>query len=456
MSAETIYALSSGHWGAMGPTGVGVIRVSGSQVRAIIKAFCGDIPRERMASLRTLVNPQTNDPLDQALVLYFQGPHSFTGEDVVEFHVHGGRAVIGGVLGALSSFAQMRMAEPGEFSRRAFENGKLDLLEVEGLADLIEADTSAQKTQALAQMGGVFSRLYEGWRGDLIHAIALVESALDFSDEGDVPEDIASGAMGQVKLLYEAINSHLDDGHRGEIVRDGYRVAIVGAPNAGKSSLMNGLAQRDVVIVCDEAGTTRDVVEVRLDIDGLSVIVSDTAGLRETTSKVELEGIARSFKQIEQASLILWMIDGTAPEVGLPDQVAASDALVLKIWNKVDLAAVDPAFEREVDLALSAEQGTGLDQLVERISEIAKTHMAQTQMPKGMSFEGVLITRARHRDLLLSALEGLRDFLDGDLSDTELRAEDLRRAAFAIGRLTGKVDVEDILDKLFIEFCIGK
>lgn len=444
MSSDTIYALSSGQ----GPTGVAVIRLSGCGVEEIVKRFCGRLPAVRRASVCTLVDPIEGMPLDQALVLFFKGPHSFTGEDVAEFHVHGGRAVIEGVLSALGSMASTRMAEAGEFSRRGFENGKLDLLEVEGLADLISAETKAQKTQALAQMRGIFSALYEGWRHDLIKALAMVESALDFSDEGDVPGEIAGQSLEPVRGLFEAISAHLDDGHRGEIVRDGFRVVIVGPPNAGKSRLLNSLAQRDVAIVSDEAGTTRDVIEVRLDVFGLPVIVSDTAGLRETSSKVELEGIRRGLAQIDQAGLVLWMIDGAAPNMSLPCELEGVDVPVLRIWNKVDVAPLPADIADQVDFSISSELGVGIDQLIE--------HIGKRAPEAGGSGEGALITRARHRDLLVSVQEALGDFLSGDLTDVELRAEDLRRAAFALGRLTGKVDVEDILDHLFVEFCIGK
>jgi len=444
MSAETIYALSSGQ----GVAGVGVIRLSGSGVRDVLHRFCGRVPEPRRALLCELKHPDDGSFLDQALVLYFKGPNSFTGEDVAEFHVHGGRAVIEGVLSALGALPFTRMAEAGEFSRRGFENGKLDLLEVEGLADLIAADTAAQKSQALQQMRGVFSALYEQWRADLIYAIALVESALDFSDEGDVPEDIAGQASPQVKSLYEATEAHLNDGHRGEIVREGFKVVIAGPPNAGKSALLNALAKRDVAIVSDEAGTTRDVIEVRLDVNGLPVIVSDTAGLRETSSKVEQEGIRRSFMEVERAGLVLWLVDGAAPSLDVRDELSGQDRPVLTVWNKLDVSPVDRSFEPKIDLALSAQGGQGLGQLVEEIGR-----QASLQVGSG---EGVFITRARHRDLLLSVMEALSDFLEGDLVDTELRAEDLRRAAFALGRLTGKVDVEDVLDKLFVEFCIGK
>ena len=448
MSLETIYALSSG----AGPTGVAVIRVSGPEVQNITTSLCGKLPNDRVAQLCRLIDRSDNSVLDEALVLFFKGPRSFTGEDVVEFHIHGGRAVISSVLSKLSTFVNCRMAERGEFSRRGFENGKLDLIEVEGLADLIAADTLGQKSQALTQLGGETSKLYDEWRSDLIYAIALVESALDFSDEADVPEDIAGEALPTVQNLYNKIEAFLDDGARGEIVRDGFRVVIVGPPNAGKSRLLNALARRDVAIVSDEAGTTRDVIEVRLDIDGLPVIVTDTAGIRETKSKVELEGIRRSFEQAKQAELILYLIDGTKPQMevqlDLDAELLKAEIPVLKVWNKSDLTGVPAENASEVSVEISAQEGFGLDKLTALISEAVHERVGQG--------ESVVITRERHRELLYKCSTELENFLTGDLSDTELRAEDLRQAAFSLGRLVGRVDVEDVLDKIFVEFCIGK
>lgn len=444
MQATTIYALSTGP----APTGVAIIRVSGPAVEAILKSLCGFVPKPRRAVLAALHNPETKALIDEALVLYFKGPASFTGEDVAEFHIHGGRAVIAALLETLSHIPNCQMAERGEFSRRGFFNGKLDLMEVEGLADLIAAETDAQRRQALNQMQGAQSKFFETLREKIIHAIAMVDSALDFSDEADVPEEIAGAARPLASDLLSEIERYLDDGNRGEILREGFHVVLAGLPNAGKSRLLNALAARDVAIVSEEAGTTRDIIEVRLDIDGVPVRVTDTAGLRETESLVEKEGIRRSFAQLEMSELAIWIIDGTAPQLVPEDVIERCGGKVMSVWNKVDVSPVPKDFANEIDFEISAETGLGLEALLSAIGARALERVGQG--------EGAIVTRARHRDLLELAAAQLREFLEGDLSDTELRAEDLRRAAFAIGRLTGKVDVEDVLDKIFLEFCIGK
>src|SRR5262245_52978967 len=278
-------------------------------------------PKPRYAAFRRLRHPRTAEVLDHALVLWFPAPASETGEDMAELQVHGGRAVIQGVLAALATVAGCRLAEPGEFARRAFENGKLDLTGVEGLADLIDAETAAQRRQALRQADGALARLYGGWREQLIEALALLEAAIDFSDEGDVARDAELMSRERVVILQDAIARHLDDGHRGELVRDGFQVVLSGAPNSGKSSLLNALARRDVAIVSDEAGTTRDVIEVKLDLEGLPVVVSDTAGIREAAGKVEQEGIRRALQRAEQADLVVWLVDATDADAALASPV---------------------------------------------------------------------------------------------------------------------------------------
>ncbi len=438
----TIYALSSGH----GKAGVAVIRVSGPSAGDTLRQFAGDLPRPRLAAHRTLRHPQTGDVLDDSLIIWFPAPASFTGEDVAELHIHGGRAVIEGVFRALDSFETLRPAEPGEFTRRAFENGKLDLTEAEGLADLIDAETEAQRRQALRQSSGALRALYDGWRLRLIEALASIEAELDFSDEGDVPDEVAKASQSAVTALRDEIAAHLADKRGGEILRDGLRVVIAGPPNAGKSSLMNALARRDVAIVSAEAGTTRDVIEVRLDLGGFPVILTDTAGIREASGEIEQEGIRRALERANDADLILWLHDAADPERSPPPAIAETGgAKTIEIVNKVDLA---PKADPGGRIAISVKTGEGLDRLLTRLT--GEVHAAAD------IGESPAITRARHRRELERCTAALGQFLAGDFAQLELRAEDLRQAATALGRLTGRVDVEDILDKIFSEFCIGK
>ncbi len=407
-------------------------------------ALAGKIPPARRATLRMLRDPVSRETLDQALVLWFPGPASFTGEDMAELHVHGGKAVIAGVLAALARIEGLRPAEAGEFARRAFENGKIDLTEAEGLADLIDAETEAQRAQALRQTTGTLRKLYDGWRAELINAMALVEAALDFADEADVPEAAFATARPVVVALHESISQHLADGRRGEILRDGLRVAIAGPPNAGKSSLLNALAGREAVIVSEEAGTTRDVIEVRLDLGGYPVILSDTAGIREAPGAVEREGVRRAMRTAEEADLVLWLSDATVPPAPVPPAIAGLGDRIITVANKIDLAAA-PA---SAALSISAKTGTGLQELVGRLAREAEARAG--------SHEAAVITRARHRHELERARLALGRFLDESVAEAELRAEDLREAAFALGRITGRIDVEQVLDQIFAQFCIGK
>ncbi len=461
----TIFALSSG----TGRAGVAVLRVSGPLAGQAIKMVAGGLPKPRFASLKVLRDPQNGEELDKALVLWFPGPASFTGEDCAELHVHGGVAVVQGIIEALGRIEGLRLAEPGEFSRRAFENGKLDLTEVEGLADLIDAETQAQRRQALQQSQGALGGLYEGWRMDILRGLASVEAALDFSDEADVPEEIAAEARPYVDKALGEIQAHLNDGRRGEILRDGYRVVIAGPPNAGKSSLLNMLAQRDVAIVSDEAGTTRDVIEVRLNLGGYPVILSDTAGIRDTDSTVEREGIRRSHASVMEADLILWMQDASSgdqdanldvqdypPQNNLYPPDASNDktlnpqAPIWKVLNKADLVSEGVNCGYSVDglYRISVKTGDGVDALIEQLA-----HQVHGQV--GIS-EAPVISRARHRQELEVCVAALRSFSEGDAEYLELRSEDLRLAAQAIGRITGRIDVEDVLDEIFSSFCIGK
>lgn len=441
----TIFALAS----APGRAGVAVVRVSGEGAGRVLSFMAGPRPEPRRAVGRFIRHPESGDKLDRGVVLWFPAPASFTGEDVAELHLHGGRAVVQAVLDALALMPGLRMAEPGEFARRAFEAGKLDLAEVEGLADLIEAETDAQRRQALAQASGALSDLYDGWRASLIEALGLIEAGLDFADEGDIGTRTFADATSIISVLARSVRHHLDDGHRGEILRDGFRVALVGPPNAGKSSLLNALARRDVAIVSEEAGTTRDVIEVRLDLGGLPVIVSDTAGFRETAGAIEREGMRRSQAVAEAADLVLWLTDASAPETVLPAELVALADRTLLVLNKVDLVSNGGTPTLPDDMVpLSVKTGAGLEDLITRMTVIARERIGHHEEPA--------LTQVRHRQLVERCRDSLEAFLLGAAQDVELRAEDLRRAADALGRVTGRVDVEDVLDHIFGRFCIGK
>jgi tRNA modification GTPase len=448
----TIFALSSGR----GRAAVAVVRVSGPDASRVIETMAAPVPRKRMAVLRKLRHPVTRSIIDEALVFWSAAPKSETGEDVAELQVHGGPGVVRAVLEALSQVPGCRLAEPGEFTRRALENGRVGLLEVEGLADLIDAETEAQRRQALTQMSGASSALYDGWRTKLLNAAALVEAAIDFSDEGDVSADALALSRRVIEELADEVARHADDGRRGELVRDGWRVALVGPPNAGKSSLLNALARRDVAIVADEAGTTRDVVEIRLDLAGYPVVVADTAGIREAGSAVEGEGIRRSLKTAGEADLVLWLVDAAAPKPELPPELDAVRDRTLKVLNKIDL--MDPQQEASLhqdlacDLAVSARTSDGIGALVDRLTATIAAHAGGAAGTSG----DPVISSARHRALVDDCLAGLKAFLAGDARQSELRAEDLRRAAAALGRITGRIDAEDVLDQVFSRFCIGK
>ena len=441
----TIFALSS----APGRAGVAIVRVSGPEAGTVLNVMAPSRPKPRMAAGRAIRHPTTGETLDRGIVIWFPAPKSFTGEDVAELQLHGGRAVVKAVLEALGHVPGSRLAEPGEFARRAFENGKIDLAEAEGLADLIDAETEAQRRQALRQASGELSGLYEGWRSALIDAIALTEAAIDFSDEADVERTTFDQAREVVAALEPAVRRHLDDGHRGEIVREGFHVALIGPPNVGKSSLLNALARRDAAIVSEEAGTTRDVIEVRLDLDGLPIVLSDTAGIRETAARIEQEGIRRTLRTAEQADLIIWLMDAHEPHAALPDELRDYADRTLSVLNKVDLlpGGSPPTLPDDM-IAISATTGEGLANLTRRLAAIAAERIG--------SHDDWAITQVRHRRLIEATAESLEAFLGGDARQIELRAEDLRRAADALGRITGRVDVEDVLDHVFKRFCIGK
>lgn len=443
-AASTIFALSSGH----GRAGVAIIRISGPAAGAALDTIAGlPRPKPRYAALRKLRHPETRAVLDQALVLFFAGPKSETGEDIAELHVHGGRAVIASVLAALNTVPHCRPAEPGEFARRAFENGKLDLTALEGLADLVDAETEAQRAQAVLQAGGALARLYDGWRSDMLHALALMEAGIDFSDEGDVGARTMTEARAVVALLEAALSGHVAGANRGEIVRDGFRVVLAGAPNAGKSSLLNALATRDVAIVSPEPGTTRDVIEVRLDLGGHAVVVSDTAGIRETASPIEQEGIRRTGERIRSADLVLWLSE-TETDPSEPGSDGGAECWVVR--TKIDLAA-EQTKHPGARHAVSVVTGQGLDSLTRAIAEAARSASSS-----GRHDGQPVPTTMRHRRHLELAIGHLRQVLTGPTAEPELLAEELRLAAAHLGRLTGRIDSEDVLGAIFGRFCIGK
>jgi len=518
MPTFTIFALST----PPGRSALAVIRISGPGVGAILDAMATPRPKPRFAALRRLIDPATGDILDEAIVLYFAAPKTETGEDMAEFQVHGGKAIVRVVLDALANCPGTRPAEPGEFASRAFANGKLDLAQIEGLADLIDAETQGQRQQAIAQATGLQSKRFDAWRDEVLRAMGLVEAAIDFSDEADVSDKAVTQAERAARTLRASIAAHLDDGHRGEILRDGFRVVLAGPPNVGKSSLLNALARRDAAIVSAEPGTTRDVIDVRLDLEGHAVIVSDTAGIRETSSTVEQEGIRRTLEATRNADLVLWLTPtdsfdganipahvsagstdslpphrvsderqqrgeglgvGAKSAVGLAssDDPSVASPRNLTILTKSDLLSSDQRIHvkhpplgishlesqtegslrgqpssglkggspsREADHAISAKTGDGLDGLIVHIAALAREAAGNASDPA--------ITRVRHRRELEAAIIHIDAFLGHPDHPVELRAEDLRLAATALGRLTGRIDAEEVLGEIFSRFCIGK
>ncbi|MBL8547218.1 MAG: tRNA uridine-5-carboxymethylaminomethyl(34) synthesis GTPase MnmE [Hyphomonadaceae bacterium] len=449
MKPDTIVALATG----AGRAGVAVIRLSGPAAGATLSALTArDLPKPRMATREAFCDPRTGVSLDDGLALWFPGPHSFTGEDVVELHIHCGPAVIAAVVDAALSQAGVRPAEPGEYTRRAFENGKLDLAEAEGLADLVDAETEGQRRQALRQRRGALSAVYEGWRGRLIEAAALIEAEIDFPDE-DLPGALAQRAGPILQSLADDMGHHLDDAHRGERIRDGFRIAIIGPPNAGKSSLLNALAQREAAIVSDIPGTTRDVVEVRLVFAGFPVWIADTAGLREAADAIEAEGVRRALERAEGADLRIGVVEARADVPGSVRSVLGPADLLVR--SKLDLYG-PPASRRPAPmnagetpaLHISATTGEGLRELEVLIAAKVTEALGREEAP--------VLTRARHRRLVEEARTALSRAIPALDVGPELAAEDVRVAADQIGRLTGRIDVEDLLGEIFSSFCIGK
>lgn len=424
---DTIFALAT----ARGRAGIAVVRLSGPDAWRVTGSLAGSLPPPRVARVRRLVHD--GGLLDEAVVIVFPSGQSFTGEELSELHLHGGAATVAAVLAALSTFPELRMAEPGEFTRRAFENGRLDLAQVEGLADLVDAETEVQRRQALRVASGAVGKRMEAWRALLIRASALIEASIDFVDE-DVPVDVVPEVLAVTGALIEELRAEVSAGRAAERVREGFEVAIVGVPNAGKSTLLNAMARREVAITSARAGTTRDVIEVRMDLDGLPVTVLDTAGLRASEDEIERIGIDRTRDRARDADLRVFLLDDS----GLPEGVAVQPGDIL-IRGKSDLGGE----------GVSGKTGAGLDLL---LSQIAST-LSSRVVPSGV------ISHARHRQTLeraIASLESGRDALETDSRPLEMVAEDFRRAGHVLEGLLGRVDVESLLGEIFSRFCIGK
>jgi len=435
--SDTIFALSSGGL----PSGVAVVRLSGALAFETASALVGELSPPQRTSLRT-IRTRNGLVLDRGLVIAFKAPNSFTGEDCVELQIHGGKALLSALLAEMATFEGCRLAEHGEFSRRALENGKLDLLEIEGLADLIAAETEMQRRLAIEQSSGGLSLIYRGWADRITRARALIEAELDFADEDDVPGSVSARVWIDMTAILEEIKRHLAGAHFGEIVRDGLKIVIAGPPNSGKSSLLNALASRDVAIVTDIAGTTRDVLQVDLNIDGFAVKLYDTAGIRDTEEVVETEGIRRALKAVADADIVL-----SLAENGLPAQeyYAGFSGPVIRVGTKYDLPTTVPC---DYDLQLSSKTGVGLATLRDRI--VAEL----SNMNPGYSM--ALPSRLRHRELIGEAAKDLSSAVYSVDKGLDVRAEFLRLASQSLGRITGHVGVEDLLEIIFSEFCIGK
>ncbi len=439
---STIFAPAT----APGPAGVAVVRISGPQAGAALANLAGKLPEPRKAALRTF-RAAGGEVLDQGLALWFPRPNSFTGEDVAELHLHGGRATIRAALAALRALPGLRPAEPGEFTRRAFESGKLDLTQVEGLADLVQAETEGQRRQAARQLEGGLGTRLEAWRSEILTALAHVEAAIDFAED-EVPTATALGAVARVRRLLPQMESALAAAPRAERLRAGVHVAIVGPPNAGKSSLLNAIAGREAAIVSATAGTTRDVVEVHLDLDGVPVVLADTAGLRDSLDEIEVEGVRRALGRAETADVRIAVLD-TADwprRDARTLEAAGPDALI--VLNKIDIRSVpEPAFCGRSTFPVSAKTGAGIERFLAALTARVRDRAGLTEEPG--------LTRARHREAVAESAGHLHCFLAGN-GDVALRAEDLRLAVRALGRVTGRVDVEELLDVIFRDFCIGK
>ncbi len=442
----TIYALSSGP----GVSGVAIIRISGIEASKVIKLLTNKkIPKPRTATLRKINNTNTSELIDEGIIIWFPGPESYTGEDMAEIHIHGGKAVILAVQEEISKIKNCRLAEPGEFTKLAFQNGKINLLKAESIADLVSAETEIQRRQAVKIMKGKSSEKFNQLREKLLKTLSFVEAKIDFPEE-DLPEgNIKKIKQDSLDVLNE-INKILNDHKVGEIIREGFKIAIVGPTNAGKSSLLNNLSNREVAIVSEIAGTTRDVIETHLNIDGYPVIISDTAGIRESKDEIEKKGIKLSLNKAENADLKLVVVDAKNPDLSpFLNDLLKNDAIL--VINKSDLLKeeLNPEISKLNHVLISLKYNLNLDKLILKIKNNIKN--------KFLSEEDILITRERHRQHLVQCSDYLKNFLDkNDKKDFDKAAEDLRLATRHLGMIVGKVDVEEILGSIFNDFCIGK
>ena len=442
----TIYALSTGP----GVSGIAVVRVSGKEAAEVVKQLTGDdLPAPRVAVLKKLKNSNTNEMIDEGIVLWFPGPNSYTGEDLAEFHVHGSRAVVSALHSSISGIKNCRLAEPGEFTKLAFQNGKINLLKAEGVADLVSAETEMQRKQAVEIMSGKSSDKFTSWRAKLLKILAHVEAKIDFPDE-DLPKDILVEIQKTSNQVSKEIEKVLDDQKVGERIREGFKIAIVGPTNAGKSSLLNYLSRRDVAIVSEIAGTTRDVIETHLNLDGYPVVVSDTAGIRESKNEIEKKGIKLALNRAEDADLKLIIVDAKSVDFTSVLKELIDENAIL-IVNKSDLIAgnINNELKKHDHILVSIKNNLNLDKLIFKIKKKLEN--------KFISYGDILITRERHRQHLEQCISHLKNFKNKNGSeDYDKAAEDLRLATRHLGMIVGKVDVEEILGSIFNDFCIGK
>ena len=441
-SSDTIYAVSSGG----GKAGIAVIRMSGPLAGEVAAAMTGGLPAPRRAVVRKISDPGTAEVLDRAVLLWLPGPRSVTGEDIVEFHVHGSAAVVSGLFAAFNSFRGLRPAEPGEFTRRAFANGRMDLVEAEGLADLLNARTGRQRQQAVYHLMGRASSIYEEWRLRLVTILARLEAAVDFVEEEGVAEAAIANVRNDVVTLASAMVSALETAGRTASIRNGIKVVLAGLPNTGKSSLLNALAKREAAIVSKHPGTTRDVIEVAVEIEGLEVILTDTAGLREDSpDEIETIGIGRTHRELDEADLVVWV---SSPDVEGSGRLWDGVVPALRILNKMDLIGPGSELPGSPSVAISARSGAGMPAMIAELAKLIREKYGQADDP--------VIVRNRQKQAVMDSIRYLNESLLHDAPQLELAAEDLRKAAHSLARITGRIDVEDLLTAIFSEFCIGK